>query len=478
MIKLKNLFALPLALASIFSFGQTSAVQRYPNAYTESSYAKEIKLDAKENLEVALNRLAQDPVLRNASWGFAILDPSSKKLITSHNAYQTFMPASTTKLLTTEAAMSYLGPNFRFITQLEHSGKIDDNGTLNGDLYIVGSGDPTVGVYDTGASAYRDIVSDFTRKLENLGIRKITGDIVVQTAIFKENKLELPRNIVWLEHNNYYLPVGNTHRIDPRNERFVVPQKNIFDQTRRYFYISPYVNQIVYSENFKPNEIYTELPQAPAYLGNLLKTSLIKSNIPVSGTVYSKTKDAEPVEREPVAVYRSPVLEDIVYFVNQTSNNKMADEIMKTVGFMRDGDLTLEAGRKTVVNHLKAKGYDFDGLILTDGSGLNKGNFVTPISQVMFLSGLMTEPFFNSYLKSLPIAGQSGTLKKTYNYSMLYGNLHAKTGTLNRVKTLAGYIKTRSGKMLPFSLLINNYSGSVDQVKSRMEQILQPALDL
>lgn len=477
MVKLKNLYAFSVVLSSFLTFGQTSVVQRYPSAYSEAS-AKEIKLDARENLEVVLNKVAQDPVLRTANWGFAILDPSTKKLITSHNAYETFMPASTTKLLTTETAMSFLGPKFRFITQLEYSGKIDETGTLNGDLYLVGSGDPSIGVYDTGASSYRDIVNTFTAKIQGLGIQKITGDIYVQSAVFKENKLELPKNIVWLEHNNYYLPVGNTYRIDPRNERFVVPQKNVFDQTRRYFYISPYINQIVYTEDFKPNEIYTALPEAPTYLGGLLKTNLAKSGVSVYGAVQSKLKDAEPVEREPIAAYRSPILEDIIYFVNQTSNNKMADEIMKTVGFMLDGDRTIETGRKTVVNHLKAKGYDFDGLILTDGSGLNKGNFVTPVSQAKFLSALMDEPYFNSYFRSLPIAGQTGTLKKTYNYSVLYGNLHAKTGTLNGVKTLAGYIKTRSGKMLPFSLLINNYKGSVDQVKSRMEQILQPALDL
>ena len=112
-----------------------------------------------------------------------------------------------------------------------------------------------------------------------------------------------------------------------------------------------------------------------------------------------------------------------------------------------------------------------------DGSGLSRNNLVTPISQVKFLTGLMNEKFYNSYLESLPVAGQTGTLKKSF-FGNGYGQIFAKTGTLNKVKALAGYLKTTTGKTLVFSLLINNYAGSVDMVKKRMEQILDPALNL
>ena len=112
-----------------------------------------------------------------------------------------------------------------------------------------------------------------------------------------------------------------------------------------------------------------------------------------------------------------------------------------------------------------------------DVNGLSRSNLVTPIAQVKFLTGLMNEKFYKSYFDSLPIGGQTGTLKKMFNGEG-YGQIFAKTGTLNKVKTLAGYMKTNSGKTLVFSLLINNYAGSVDQVKNKMEQLLQPALSL
>jgi len=102
---------------------------------------------------------------------------------------------------------------------------------------------------------------------------------------------------------------------------------------------------------------------------------------------------------------------------------------------------------------------------------------VTPISQVKFLTSLMNEKYYRSFYESLPVGGQTGTLKRMFATNG-NGQIFAKTGTLNKVKTLAGYLKTNSGKTLVFSLLINNYAGSVDQVKSKMEQILEPALQL
>ena len=141
------------------------------------------------------------------------------------------------------------------------------------------------------------------------------------------------------------------------------------------------------------------------------------------------------------------------------------------------GDQTLESGRSAVVEHLKASQFDTSGLSYIDGSGLSRSNLVTPISQVKFLTSLMDENYFKTYFDSLPVGGQSGTLKRMF-YGEGNGQIFAKTGTLNKVKTLAGYMKTNTGKTLVFSLLINNYAGSVDQVKSRMDKILQPAFNL
>ena len=234
---------------------------------------------------------------------------------------------------------------------------------------------------------------------------------------------------------------------------------------------------MVYADKFNGLGLTTKLPDPPAYLANTLRTTMLKSGLPVTGKVITKTTDLNPEKRELITNYQSPTLSEIVYYTNQHSDNALAEATLRMVGFQKNGDQTLETGRKVVVDHLKEISFDTNGLNYIDGSGLSRNNLVTPISQVKFLTNLMNEKYYKTYFDSLPIGGQTGTLKKMFMGSG-NGQVFAKTGTLNKVKTLAGYMKTNSGKTLVFSLLINNYAGSVDQVKNKMEQLLQPALSL
>lgn len=434
-------------------------------------------LSPKELLDVNLNTMMTDPVLKNASWGFVVFDPKTKKIISSYNENMPLVPASTTKLLTTETALNLLGENYRWMTQLEYSGQVDENGVLNGNLYIVGSGDPSLGTNKAGALSYREIITDFMSGLTREGIKKVNGDIIIQTALFKGNISRLPENVVWLENNNYYLPVGTTREINPANEKLIV-KKNTLSADKKFFYVSPYANQMVYAEKYDGNgTLTTKLPDAPAYLANSFRTTLVKSGIAVTGKVTPKMTDAEPENRKLVSAYKSPTLTDIVYYTNQHSDNSLAEALLRTVGFFRKGDQTSESGKVVVKDHLKDVAFDAEGLNYMDGSGLSRSNTVTPIAQVKYLTSLMNQKYYQTYLTSLPIGGQSGTLKRMFNEAG-NGQVFAKTGTLNKVKTLAGYIKTNSGRTLVFSLLVNNYAGSVDMVKKRMEKILEPTLEL
>ncbi|MCS3868941.1 D-alanyl-D-alanine carboxypeptidase/D-alanyl-D-alanine-endopeptidase (penicillin-binding protein 4) [Chryseobacterium ginsenosidimutans] len=443
-----------------------------------TSMVEKAILSPKELVDINVNTMMTDPVLKNATWGFVVYDPKTKKVISSYNENTPLVPASTTKLLTTETAMNLLGENYRWNTQLEYSGSVDENGILNGNLYIVGSGDPSLGTNKAGAWSYRDIVSDFKEGLSREGIKKVNGDIIIQTALFKGNISKLPENVVWLENNNYYLPAGSTYEINPANEKLIVKKGNGLSVDKKFFYVSPYNKQMVYADKYEGDGVLTtKLPDAPAYLANSFRTTLVKSGIAVTGKVIPKMTDATPESRKLVSAYKSPTLGDIIFYTNQHSDNGLAEALLKTVGFQNLGDQTTESGRKVVTEHLKNEGFDMIGLNYMDGSGLSRSNNVTPIAQAKFLTSLMDEKYYKTYLTSLPVGGQSGTLKRMFN-GLGNGQVFAKTGTLNKVKTLAGYMKTNSGKTLVFSLMVNNYSGSVDMVKKRMEKILEPALDL
>ena len=440
---------------------------------------EKVVFSAKELVDININSMMNDAVLRNASWGFVVFDPKTKKIISSYNENSALIPASTTKLLTTETALNMLGEKFRWITQLEYSGEIDEYGSLNGNLYIVGSGDPSLGTGKAGASTYSGISQDFLYAIKDRGIKKVNGSIYIQTAVFKENKMPvLPQNIVWLEHQNYYLPVGTTDNINPSNEKLIAKKANPFEKdSKRFFYMSPYISKMVYAEKYDGGSLTTKLADAPLSLANNFRSTLVKNGIQVSGKVESRMTDGEPEPRQFISMYKSPSLADIVHDTNQRSDNALSEALLRMLGFQKLGDQTLDSGRSVVVSHLADAGFDLNGLNYHDGSGLSRNNKVTPIAQVKYLTSIMNEKYYKTYFDSLPVAGQTGTLKRSFQGSG-YGQVFAKTGTLNKVKTLAGYMKTNTGRTLVFSLMVNNYSGSVDQVKNRMEKILEPALNL
>lgn len=485
MFRLKKSLLISAFSLSVFAFSQgTFASNKYSQSYDNSSDAKNISVaktfSAKEEVDSEITKMMSDPVLRNANWGFVVYDPVTQKIVTSYNETSALVPASTTKLLTTDTAFELIGEKFKWKTQLEYKGNIDADGTLTGNLYIIGSGDPSLGTRKAGAASYTDIVSDYVHAIAGAGIKKIKGDIIIQTAVFKENKSPvLPENIVWVEDGNYYLPVGTTADINPADEKLTVPAKSPFSNTERYFYVSPYAHKMVFASIFNgKNYLKTALPEAPSYLATLLKTTLIKSRVQISGAVINIKTQAKSENRQVLYTYESPTLEEIIHYTNQHSDNGLAEAIMRMVGFQKYGDQTVTAGKDAVIDHLKAIGFDLNGFNYIDGSGLSHSNTVMPIAQAKFLASRMKEDYFKDYFDSLPIAGQSGTLRHMFLNSDANGQIFAKTGTLNKVKALAGFIKTKSGRTLTFSLLVNNYAGSVAQVKQKMEQLLTPTLDL
>ena len=172
--------------------------------YSDGDFlVKSSAASARDVLNNSISTMFTDPVMRNAQWGFVVYDPKTKKVINSYNENASLIPASTTKLLTTEAAMSLFGKDYQWVTQLEYSGDIDENGILNGNLYIIGSNDPSLGTGRAGASTYGALVSDFVKSIKELGIKRVKGDIILKTAVFRNNKnTVLPANIVWKGSEN------------------------------------------------------------------------------------------------------------------------------------------------------------------------------------------------------------------------------------------------------------------------------------
>ena len=162
MKRLNKIFATSALLIYGIVLAQTSSVPSDINSVkSENSTVEKVVLSPKEQIEENISRMKNDPVLKTANWGFVVYDTQKKQVITEYNSDTPLIPASTTKLLSTDASMALLGGKFRWITQLEYSGEISPEGTLNGDLFIIGSGDPSIGSGKAGAASTASIAADY-----------------------------------------------------------------------------------------------------------------------------------------------------------------------------------------------------------------------------------------------------------------------------------------------------------------------------
>ncbi len=467
-------------LVSIFSFSQENFNQNNePILILSDTIVVRKPLTPLEKTDSIITAYKNDPVLRNAQWGFCVYNPKTKKIVVAKDEQQAYIPASTTKLITTEAALSLIGENFKWKTELDYSGEIDSLGTLNGNLYLVGNNDPTLGYTRLGALSKQDFFNELYDKLVEKGIQKVNGNIISEAAIFKTDFHTLPTDLVKFDLGNYY-SVPNSIVIEedalaqynPTNQEEGDENSSLFTQTS--YDITKEMNKKKVIENTS-----VVLPPAPTFLAKEFKNYLLKNKkYKITGTVanqnYSTIQTA--VLRKKIHVVESPALKEVVHFVNQTSSNHFAEKLLTSVGYFIGKKPTKETGIDHVLTHLNKNKFDTAGLTYADGSGLSRANHVTPIAQVKYLAEIMKKPYFNIFYDSLPKAGETGTLKKMFINSSAIGKLRAKTGTLSNVKALTGYVDTKSGERLCFSLLVNNFS-NMQLAKQRMQALMESIVE-
>jgi D-alanyl-D-alanine carboxypeptidase/D-alanyl-D-alanine-endopeptidase (penicillin-binding protein 4) len=235
--------------------------------------------------------------------------------------------------------------------------------------------------------------------------------------------------------------------------------------------------------NKKHYEVEAEMPEPALYFVNQLQTELKKNNLTSSDTKLIVTENPNTYNTKPeqlVYTHTSPKLEKIVYYTNVKSNNHYAESLLKTVGAAKSGKQgTTANGISAVENYWKDRGIDINGLHMADGSGLSRANTITTKIQTSILSKIYRDslmyPAFNA---SLPVAGKNGSMTSLCKGTFAEGNMRAKTGYINRARGYCGYVKTKSGKELAFSVLFNNYDCSPKEMKLKIEKLLVALVDL
>ena len=434
--------------------------------------------------------------LANASIGITVSDNETKEKLIESKPQLSLVPASILKTITTATALEVFGPDFRFQTTLSHSGMVR-NDTLFGDLQIIGGGDPTLGSKYFPDS--KPFLEEWVKALQDNHIKAITGNLILDATIYESQMV--PNTWIWEDIGNYYGAgasgisiYDNLYEIHLKSEseadqptqiiRIVpeIPNLELTDEVlssdlnsdQAYVYGSPEENRRVIRGTIPKNRsdfvVKASVPNPAALLASDFRKKLSRSGISVSGaTKYEKVKTEPSIQ---LSVIQSPPLRDIIKVTNHESVNLFAEHFLKHLAFQKSGLGTTKDGCKFVMQFWKDKGLDMSGFFMNDGSGLSRFNAITASQIVSVLNYMKTKSAYSEdFYQSLPAAGD-GTLSKFSQQEFPNECLRAKSGSMTRVRSYAGYLTTISGRQLSFAIMLNNFSGSQSEAKRKIEEIL------
>lgn len=362
-----------------------------------------------------------------------VVDAGGRPII-AKDAATALIPASNQKVLTAAAAFEALGPRHRYTTEVRAAARPNANGVVNGDLFLVGGGDP---VLSTRAYARRSEIQTLARTpLETLADRVVSSGV---TEV---------RGRVLGDESRY----DSTRYVDAWPSRFI-------DQNQTGPLSALSVND-GFSEfpDFDARELNVPASDPPAQAAQVFLDLLEQRGVEVTGGAAAGTAGRQdPV----IAELRSAPLSDIAGQFLTWSENQTAELVLKEIGFVHDGRGSTTGGAAAVEAILADAGFDLTGSDAVDGSGLAGSNRVT----CSLLHAVLADAGVRSPLvRGLAVAGRTGTLGTTFadlsiipdfSGTPLVGRLRAKTGSLNEVRALSGVVIVPQGDDLTFSTLVN-----------------------
>jgi D-alanyl-D-alanine carboxypeptidase/D-alanyl-D-alanine-endopeptidase (penicillin-binding protein 4) len=465
------------------------------------------ELWAQNAVENSLQMLLNAAEFKHASVGFLAIDLSNNTPIAAHQSNTSLPPASTTKLFSTASALELIGPEYRPVTRIYTDGKIAPDGTLNGNIWIRGGGDVSLGSsYFNAPGHERDFLVAWVDSLRRFGITKINGAIYADGSEFGYNGA--PDGWSWSDLGNYYgagfsgicifdnqlkmhfktgsqiggkTELATTFPIVPNLvfHNYITAQNTNSDNS--YIYGAPYsLDRFGTGSlplNHKGFEVKGSLPDPELQLAHELSQQLINSGISVSNGAKSARQLAENNRPNYAANYTLLFTQsgqriiDIARITNQKSVNLFAEGLLALVGFTATGIGTTEAGLKQVEKYWSTK-INTDGLFLKDGSGLSRSNGISARHFCELLAYMNQSKQAMNFYNSLPISSKSGTLVSLCKSEPCQGRIVAKSGTMSRIKSYSGYVNSKTGKKIAFSITLNNYSCSSAVATQKIEKIL------
>lgn len=465
----------------------------------------------KGKVEEAVMRVISDPTFSQSVMSICVTSGCGE-ILAAHNPNTMLVPASNMKLLTTGAAIHTLGKDHRLETRIGYRGHIQD-GTLKGDLYIIGGGDPTIGSKDSIASPLEQTFSQWKSILDKNGIRKIDGHIIGDGRYFEG--MEEEGSWLWEDIGTYYGTGSSALMFYENMQSFSVAPGTApgdrLDIAPHY----PDAPWMTFSYNCTTGEKGTG-DQLYMYTSNLAPVAEIRGTFGVDkgrkrldcsnkypeytcaryfadwlkkkgiqctkGAADTKLKNdwmsAEAGEIVTIGTTESPSMSRLIYTTNHASNNLYAETLFRTLGKAISGSATYSSSAEALESALRKLGLDTSkGIHIKDGSGLSRQNYVSADFFCRFLEAMMHSPAFEEYVESLPSPGGDGTLKfnmKSYPEE-LRSRIKVKSGSMNGVRCYSGYIIPTEGtkaETIIFSILTGNCTSPTWKVRPMLDKLM------
>ncbi|MBT2582650.1 D-alanyl-D-alanine carboxypeptidase/D-alanyl-D-alanine-endopeptidase [Planococcus sp. ISL-109] len=457
--------------------------------------------DKYATLASEVNEILQDERLDGALAGVSIRKADSGEKIYGHFGDIRLKPASNIKLFTLAAALESLGDDHRFSTEIHTNGELKGK-VLHGNLYLKGKGDPTL---------LEENFDRFAEELKSQGIHKVKGDLIGDDSWFDDERLS--EDMTW-KNEVYYVGAQVSALTASPNTDYdtgsIIVEANAGTAAgdKAKINLSPETDYVTIVNNAKTvaagepktvsitrkhgtNEIVVEgnipeqgtrkrewiaVHEPSGYALSLFAKALDKAGIDMIGQSATEM-GVTPDNSHLLVEHQSMTLAELSIPFMKLSNNAHGEALAKEMGRVVNGEGSWNAGIDVMESVSRDLGVNVDTIQLRDASGMSHVNLIpaNEISQLLY--AVQSEPWFDTYLASLPVAGATerfvgGTLRNRMKGTAAEGNVQAKTGSLSSVSSLSGYATTKDGDRLIFAIVLNNDLTTVTPIENAIAEAI------
>ncbi|MGE5409635.1 MAG: D-alanyl-D-alanine carboxypeptidase/D-alanyl-D-alanine-endopeptidase [Clostridiales bacterium] len=429
------------------------------------------------------------------------------------NGEEALAPASCMKILTSSAALAKLGGDYRYETKIFYDGKIDKGGILNGNIYIVGDGDPALGSNRIKGSLPLDsLIDHWVDAVRAKGIKKINGRVFADAL--KYEMYTVPDDWPWIDIGNYYgagasaLAINENMysiyfrpgskegskadvlRTEPEISWLSFINKMMTGKEgsgdNGYIYCAPLQTQAVLKGTVPAGvpefSIKGSIPDPSYFAAYYFSKALLRSGIIFQNTDIDLSNVAAKLDRpveydnaKKISSVISPTLREIVFIINKKSHNLYTEQILRELAFRQKKEGSTKKGIEALYDFMKENKIPSEGVYLHDGCGLSRSDAITARTFVKLLSFNTKQNYFNDFYNSLGIAGKEddeGFFQNYGRHTLIENNARIKDGLIGHVRSHTGYVKSRSGRLIAFSFIANNYSGQTKDINKMHTEMM------